>query len=193
MRDLFDLFFTFVRIGLVAFGGGYTIMPVIERELVNGKGWLTMDEVVEFYTIGQITPGVIAVNLASFIGYKRKKTPGALAATAGFILPGVTLVSVTALVLQNFSDIPVVQNAFAGIRLAIAALIARTVVTLCSALIQKRRGVLRNVAALAIALASFTLSLVWYANPVILIIAAGFAGLFCFRPRGPHPLNTGNL
>ncbi|MDR2796204.1 MAG: chromate transporter [Spirochaetaceae bacterium] len=183
MRDLFGLFFTFLKIGLIAFGGGYSIMPIIERELVNGKGWLTMDEVVEFYTIGQISPGVIAVNLASFIGYKQKNILGSVFATMGFIFPGIVLISLAALLLQNFSDIPVVRNAFAGIRLVIAALITKTVIMLAAALIQKQRGLLQNVIAVAISVICFVLSLVWHANPVILVITSGFAGFLCFQPK----------
>jgi chromate transporter len=186
MRDLFGLFFTFVKIGSIAFGGGYSIMPIIERELVNGKGWLTMAEVMEYYTIGQITPGVIAVNLASFIGYKRGKVAGAVFATMGFILPGIMLVTLAALVLQNFNEIPVVQNAFAGIRLVIAALITRTVIMLAGGMIQKQRGVLQNVIALAISVICFVLSLGWHTSPVMLVIAAGLAGFFCFQPPKPQ-------
>ena len=185
MRDLIGLFFTFFKIGLITFGGGYSIMPIIERDLVNGRGWLTMDEVIEYYTIGQITPGVIAVNLASFIGYKRKKALGAVSATMGFIFPGILLITLAALILQNFSDTPVVRNAFAGIRLVIAALITRTVITLAAALIRKQRGLLRNFIAAAIAVICFALSLIWRANPVILVAAAGITGFFCFRPREP--------
>ncbi|MDR2344025.1 MAG: chromate transporter [Spirochaetaceae bacterium] len=185
MRDLFALFFSFLKIGLIAFGGGYSIMPIIERDLVNGKGWLTMDELVEYYTIGQITPGIIAVNLASFIGYRQKKIVGSVFATMGFILPGIILITLAALLLQNLSDIPLVRNAFAGIRLVIAALITKTVVMLSAALIQKQRGLPRNVIALAISVICFVLSLVWHTNPVILVVASGVAGFFCFRPKKP--------
>jgi chromate transporter len=186
MWDLFGLFFIFARIGLIAFGGGYSIMPIMERELVNGKGWITMAEVMEYYTIGQITPGVIAVNLASFIGYKRKKVAGAVFATVGFIFPGIVFVTLVALVLQNFNNIPVVQNAFAGIRLVIAALITKTVIMLAGAMIQKKRGVLQNVIAAAISVICFVLSLVWHTSPVMLVIAAGLVGFFCFQPPKPQ-------
>jgi chromate transporter len=181
---LFDLFFTFLKIGVITFGGGYSIMPILERELVNGKGWLTMDEAVDYYTIGQITPGIIAVNLASFVGYKQGKIAGAIAATVGFILPGVTLVTLAALLLQNFSEIPIVRNAFAGIRLVVCALIVRTVVKLTSSLIQKGRHPLQNTAAAAIFAACLVSSLVWNVNPALLAAASGLAGFFCFTRRG---------
>ncbi|MDR1363166.1 MAG: chromate transporter [Spirochaetaceae bacterium] len=183
MGGLLSLFFTFIKIGLITFGGGYSIMPVIERELVNGKGWVAMDEVIEYYTIGQITPGIIAVNLATFVGYKQNKILGAVFATVGFILPGIILVTVAALLLQNFSEIPVVRRAFAGIRIVVGALILQTIIKLAAALIQKRRGVGQNIIAVAICVICFTLSLVWQASPVLLVAASGLVGFFCFRKK----------
>jgi chromate transporter len=170
--------------GIITFGGGYAILPIVERELVNGKGWLTMDEAVEYYTIGQITPGVIAVNLATFVGYRHKKIFGALCAVMGFILPGVTLITLAALFIQNFNNIPVVRNIFAGIRLVIGAMILQTIVKLTTALAQKRRGVLQNAIAVAICAASFLVSLVWRVNPALIVIAAGISGFFCLRTAG---------
>ncbi|MDR0663044.1 MAG: chromate transporter [Spirochaetaceae bacterium] len=179
-----SLFFTFVRIGLISFGGGYSILPIIERELVNGKGWLTIEEMMEYYTIGQITPGIISVNLATFVGYKHKKIFGGLCATAGFILPGVTLITAAAFFIQNFSDIPVVRNIFAGLRLAVGAMILQTIVKLIAGLVQKRRGVRQNAIAVAICAVSFILSLLWRVNPALLVIAAGLTGFLCFRTAG---------
>jgi chromate transporter len=183
MGGFFSLFFTFVKIGVITFGGGYSIMPIIERELVNGKGWITSDEMIEYYTIGQITPGIIAVNIATFVGYKQKKILGAVFATVGFILPGIILVTLAALLLQNFSKIPVVQRAFAGIRLVVGALILQTIVKLASALVKKQRGIIQNVISAAICVICFTLSLVWQSNPVLLVAASGLAGFFCFRAK----------
>jgi chromate transporter len=186
MGDFLRLFFTFLKIGVITFGGGYSIMPVLERELVNAKGWLTMNELVEYYTIGQITPGMIAVNLATFVGYKQKKIIGAALATFGFILPGVTLITLTALLLKNFSNTPVVQHAFAGIRLVVAALITQTVVKLASMIVQKQRGVLKNMIAAVICVTSFVLSLVWQVNPVMLVAASALAGFICFRRQNTN-------
>ncbi|MDR2802880.1 MAG: chromate transporter [Treponema sp.] len=181
MGDFLRIFFTFLKIGLITFGGGYSIMPVLERELVNAKGWLTMNELIEYYTIGQITPGIIAVNIATFVGYKQKKIVGAVLATFGFIFPGVTLITLTALLLENFSDITVVQHAFAGIRLVVAALITQTVVKLVAMMIQKQHGILKNAITAVICVASFTFSLIWKSNPIILIAASALAGFICFR------------
>jgi chromate transporter len=176
-----SLFFTFLKIGVVTFGGGYAIMPVLERELVNGRGWVTLDEVTDYYTIGQITPGVIAVNLASFVGYKRNGAAGAIVATMGFILPGIMLVTLAGILLQNFSEIPVVRNVFSGIRLAVGALIARTVVSMTARLVKKGRRPFQNAAAILICIVCFVLSFVWKINPVPLIALSGLAGFFIAR------------
>jgi chromate transporter len=183
MRSILSLFFTFLKIGVVTFGGGYAIMPVLERYIVNGKGWVTMDEVIDYYTIGQITPGVIAVNLASFVGYKQNGAVGAVVATIGFILPGIVLVTLAGILLQNFSDIPVVRNAFSGIRLAVGALIARTVAGMAARLVQKGRRPFQNSAAALICAACFMLSFVWKINPIPLIAVSGLAGFFIFRTK----------
>lgn len=156
-------------------------MPIMERELVNGRGWLSTDDLLEYYTIGQITPGIIAVNIASFIGYKQKKIPGAITATAGFVLPGVIMIMLAALLLRNFSEIPVVRNAFAGIRIVVGALILQTVVKLGVGIVQKNRCAVQNLTAVAICVVCFVLSLIWQSNPVLLVSASGLAGFFCFR------------
>jgi chromate transporter len=181
MRDIFSLFFTFFKIGVITFGGGYSIMPIVERELVNGKKWVGMDEVLEYYTIGQITPGIIAVNLATFVGYKQKKILGSIIATIGFILPGIALVIFAAMLIKNFDKIPVVQHAFAGIRIVVGALVLQTIVKLAKALIQKQRGVFQNLIAVTIFVVCFILLLVWQVSPVLLVAVSGFAGFLCFR------------
>lgn len=185
MKACLDIFACFVKIGLVTFGGGYSIMPVLERELVNGKRWLSMDEVLEYYTIGQITPGLIALNIATFVGYRRRKTAGAVLATLGFIFPGVTLIAIAALFLRNLRDIPAVRHAFAGIRLVVGALILRTVRVFIASVIKKERGLPQNAVAVSVCAVCFVLSLVWDANPVPLVAASGLVGFLCFRPPAP--------
>jgi chromate transporter len=183
MRGIISIFFTFLKIGVVTFGGGYAIMPVLERELVNGKSWVTMDEVIDYYTIGQITPGIIAVNIASFVGYKKNGAMGAVIATAGLILPGITLVTLAGILLSNFSNIPIVRNAFSGIRLAVGALIARTVISMAARLVQKGRRPFQNAAAVLICAACFLLSFAWKINPIPLVAVSGLAGFFIFRSK----------
>ncbi|MDR1059279.1 MAG: chromate transporter, partial [Treponema sp.] len=130
MKGYIELLLVFLKIGVSTFGGGYAMLPVLDRELIKGKGWITMDEVMDYYTIAQITPGIIAVNVSTFVGYKRKGPLGGVLATAAFILPGVTLMVVIALFIQRFAEYPAVQHAFGGIRIAVGALILDTIIKL---------------------------------------------------------------
>ncbi|MDR3139756.1 MAG: chromate transporter [Treponema sp.] len=176
MKDYFDLLFTFMKMGCLTFGGGYAMIPVVERELINKKGWTTMDEVMDYYTIAQVTPGIIAVNVSTFVGYKRKGVPGGILTTLGFVFPGILFISIIALFLTNFSDIPAVQHAFAGIRVAVGALILDTVIKLF-------KGVFKDRKAIVIFILAFCLSAALNASPVLLIAAAGLAGFFLYRPK----------
>jgi chromate transporter len=125
-----DLFWTFVKIGLFTFGGGYAMVPVIERELINRKAWINMDEVLDYYTIAQVTPGIIAVNISTFVGYRRKGVAGGILATVGFVLPGILLMTLVSLFLKRFAEYPPVRHVFAGIRIAVGALILDTILKL---------------------------------------------------------------
>jgi chromate transporter len=160
--------------GILTFGGGYAMIPVVERELINKKGWLSMNEVMDYYTISQITPGVIAVNLSTFAGCKRKGPLGGVLATIGFVMPGVCLITAAAIFLANFSELPAVKHAFTGIRVAVCALIADTVIKLI-------RGVFKDKKTVAIYIAAFVLSVVWGLSPMALVIASGLLGLLIFR------------
>jgi chromate transporter len=176
MREFLDLFLTFLKMGCLTFGGGYALLPVLEREVIKKKQWLTMSEAMDYYTVAQVTPGVIAVNVSTFIGYKRKGVAGGIAATLGFILPGAALVTAAAVFLGRFAELPPVKSAFVGIRVAVGALILDTVVKLC-------RGVFRDRTALVIFILAFALSAAASANPILLIVAAGVAGFFLYRGR----------
>lgn len=182
VKEYFDLLLTFLKLGFLTFGGGYAMIPVVERELINKKGWTDMDEVMNYYTIAQITPGIIAVNLSTFIGYKRKGPLGGVLATIGFILPGAVFVLIIAFFLTNFADLPAVKHAFTGIRVAVAALILDTVIKMV-------KGVFKNRKALVIYLIAFVLSVGWKGfsvSPLWLVLASGAAGLLVFRPAKPR-------
>lgn len=129
MKELLKLFLIFAKIGSFTFGGGYAMLPMIQREIVDKNGYATEQEVLDYYAIGQLTPGVIAVNVATFIGMKRKGLLGAAFATFGVVFPSIVIITVIALVLRNFMDITWVQYAFSGIRVAVIALIVKTVIT----------------------------------------------------------------
>ena len=130
MKELFDLFWTFCKIGALTFGGGYAMLPLIQREIVENKKWSTEKEILDYYAVGQCTPGVIAVNTATFIGYKLKGIIGGIIATLGVVFPSLIIILIIAAFLQNFADLAIVQSAFAGIRVAVVALIITTVVKL---------------------------------------------------------------
>ena len=125
-----DLFLTFAKIGAMTFGGGYAMLPIIQREVVEDKGWATEEEVMDYYAIGQCTPGIIAVNTATFIGQKLAGNSGAVSATLGVVFPSVVIISLLASVIEAFSHLVWVQNAFGGIRICVCVLIANAVVKL---------------------------------------------------------------
>ncbi|MDR1909727.1 MAG: chromate transporter [Spirochaetaceae bacterium] len=188
MKALAELFFVFFRISLTTFGGGYAILPVLERELILRRGWISLEEVMDYYTIGQVTPGVIAVNTATFIGYKRGGLPGGFIATLGFICPSLILVLAVALGLSNFADLPVVQHAFRGIRVAVGALILDTVIKMLRGVFAGPKGSKpgARIITLILFLGALALTLFLSLSPVLVVLAAGGAGFLFFRPGPPE-------
>ena len=130
MNEYLDLYITFVKIGCVTFGGGYAMLPILERELVDKKHWTTMDDLRDYFSIGQCTPGIIALNVSTFIGEKKKGVPGALLATTGFLTGPIIIILIIASFLTNFAEQPIVQHAFAGIRVCVCVLIVQAVLRL---------------------------------------------------------------
>lgn len=176
MKELLDLFWTFAHIGAFTFGGGYAMLPLLKRELVEKKHWVTIEEIMDYFAIGQCTPGIIAVNTATFVGYKRKGIPGGIFATFGLVLPSLIIITAIAAGLENFSHIAVVQHAFAGIRVAVGALILDSVIKLF-------RGAVKDFAGILICAASFALSAVFKASPVWVVLAAALAGFLLYMPK----------
>ena len=130
MNEYLDLYTTFVKIGCVTFGGGYAMLPILERELVDKRHWTTMDDLRDYFSIGQCKPGIIALNVSTFIGEKKKGVPGALLATTGFLTGPIIIILIIATFLTNFADQPIVQHAFAGIRVCVCVLIVQAVLRL---------------------------------------------------------------
>jgi chromate transporter len=130
MKELLELYWTFVQIGCVTFGGGYAMLPILERELVDKRHWTTMDDLRDYFSIGQCTPGIIALNVSTFIGEKRKGVTGALAATMGFLTGPIVIILIIAAFLTNFAQLEVIQHAFAGIRVCVCVLIVQAVLRL---------------------------------------------------------------
>lgn len=170
MKILLKLFLIFARIGGFTFGGGYAMLPMLQKEVVEKYGWATQEELMDYYAIGQCTPGVIAVNTATFIGYKIKGISGAIFATLGVVSPSLVIVSVIAAFISNFQDLQVVQHAFAGIRAAVVALII-------SAVIKIGKKSLVDIFTVIIFLAVAGLSFFTDISPILFVVAAGACGL----------------
>ncbi len=175
MKELLELYVAFLRIGAVNFGGGYAMLPLLERDLNEKRHWTTTEELMDYFAIGQCTPGVIALNVSTFIGYKRKKIPGALAATIGFLTIPIMIILVISAFLTNFADLPVVKNAFAGIRVCVCVLIFQAVLRLW------KKSVPDNIA-LILYLVIFAVTVFSGLLPVkvpaaVLVITAGIFGV----------------
>ncbi len=127
MKEYWVLFRTFFWIGSIAFGGGYAVLPILLREIVEKRCWSTEEEMLNYFAVSQSMPGIICVNVSTLIGYRKRGFWGALVATIGVIIPPLIIITVIAAVLSNFADLPWVQHAFAGIRIAVGALVASAV------------------------------------------------------------------
>lgn len=171
MPLLLDLFCAFFRIGLFTFGGGYAMLPLLQREIVEKKHWATEEELLDYFAVGQCTPGIIAVNTATFVGFKEKKLSGAIFATLGVVSPSLVIITVIAELLSNFAHIAAVQNAFAGIRVAVCVLILNSIVKLWkkSVVDKLTLGVF-----IAVFIGSVLLS---HVSPVVFIVAAAVLGI----------------
>jgi len=170
MNIFIDLFLTFSRIGVLTFGGGYAMLPILQREVVENKNWATDEELVDFYAIGQTTPGIIAVNTSTFIGQKQRGSLGGIVATLGFVFPSYIIITLISMFMQNFSELAIIQNAFAGIRVSVYILILNAVLKLW------KNSIVDKVGILIFALV-FILSVSTSLSPVILIILAAFIGV----------------
>lgn len=177
MRELAELFFLFARIGCVMFGGGYAMLPILERELVDKRHWVTSEEIADYYAIGQCTPGVIAVNTATFIGAKRRGNLGGTVATLGILFPSIVIISVIAAFLSNFASYPVVRNAFAGVRACVCVLILNATIKLF-------KGALVDVPAFIIFFVVLLLGTFTNLSPVLAVFGAAFCGIALWKGRG---------
>ena len=171
---LLSLFLSFARVGVMTFGGGYAMIPILEREIVDRQGWASSEELMDYYAVGQCTPGVIAVNTATFIGYRVAGPAGGVAATLGVVFPSVVIICLIAGILTNFADIPAVKSAFTAIRVCVCVLIFNAVVKLW-------KGAVKDKAGLVLFLIVFVLSLFFDISPVIFVLFCALAGLVLTR------------
>ena len=174
MSLLWDLFSTFFKIGMFTFGGGYAMIPLLRAELVIKKKWTDDEEIMDYYSIGQCTPGIIAVNVATFIGYKMKGLIGAIIATIGIVAPSVIIIISLANIINIYMENPYVSHAFAGIRIVVIALILDVVLGMW----KKAVGTILQGCIFIVSL----LGLIWLsASPVAIVIIAAAVGFFVGR------------
>lgn len=170
MKELLDMFFTFARIGGLTFGGGYAMLPMLQKEVVEKRGWATEDELMDYYAVGQCTPGVIAVNTATFIGAKQKGILGSIFATAGVISPSIVIIGIIAAFIRNFAELAAVKNAFAGIRVCVCVLIFNAVSKLY------KKAVI-DLPTTVIFVLVFLGSVLFDVSPAVYVVLAGTAGI----------------
>lgn len=193
MKPYVSLFFTFAKIGVCTFGGGYAMLPILQRELVDNKGWATEEELADYYAVGQCTPGVIAVNTATFVGYNRMGWLGGIVATLGVVFPCLVIIMAIAAFLSNFMHLDVVVHAFNGVRAGVVALILSSVLKLLkTSLVDWKTRIIYVVVLLAGAVGVWApmpggaLGQVLGAlcSPVFLVMVSGLVGLAIYREKG---------
>ena len=174
MRIYWELFSSFARIGAMTFGGGYAMIPLLEREVVEKHGWATEEELMDYYAVSQCTPGVIAVNVATFIGFKIAGNLGGIVATLGVVTPSLLIIMLIASILTNFADVPAVKSAFAGIRVCVCVLIFNAVMKLWKKAVVDKGS-------LILFLAVFLLSVFFKISPVWFVVLCAAAGIVLTR------------
>lgn len=166
-----SLFASFFKIGLVTFGGGLAMLPILKRDLVDSKGWLTEDEILDYFAIGQSTPGVIAVNVATFVGYKRAGVIGSVFSTSGIVFPSLIIISLIAAFVSNFNELVWVQKALKGINVAVSVLLVKAVFSF-------GKKTVFDICTFLIAALSFVLMFVFKVQGVWIVIGSAFLGWF---------------
>lgn len=177
MKELMELYWAFFRIGGLTFGGGLTMLPMLKYELVQKRDWISEEQLLDCYAIGQCTPGIIAINTATFVGYLRKGVVGGISATLGMMSPSVMIITVIALCLENFMDNVWLQHALMGVRGVVCALMLNTVITLAKkSLVSPVTYLICGVAFLAAMFTDIPL--------IVIVFAAGVLGILKEKGRG---------
>ena len=169
-KILFELFWSFFKIGAVTFGGGISMLPIIDRELCQKKGWVSQDELIDYYAISQATPGIIAVNVATFCGHKLKGSLGAAVSTLAVVIPSIIIISLLASCINTVEQIPVIKKALMGINIAVAANLSYSIIKLSG------KTVASFFSFLLFALA-FVLVYFFKVNVVLVIFSSAFLGV----------------
>lgn len=190
MKELFDLFFTFMKIGAVSFGGGYAMLPILTREFCDKRGWVSDTELNDYFAIGQVTPGIIAVNVATFIGNKRKGIIGGIFATVGLVVAPVIIITLIAALLTNFAELEIVKHAFAGIRVCVCVLILSAILRLWKKSVPDIPATI--ICVLIFLISAFADYLPIKVSPVILVILAAAVGIILESIRASKKAKGGD-
>ncbi len=170
VKKLLSLFLTFAKIGSITFGGGLTMLPLLTREIVEKRKWATEEQLLDYYAVGQCTPGIIAVNTATFIGYYQAGVLGGIFATIGMVTPSIIIIVAVAALLQQFMEYQIVASALMGIRAVVCALLSHTVITLA-------RKSLVDVVTVVLFILGLILCFVFDITPIIIVIIGGVLGV----------------
>ena len=178
MKEYLQLFWAFMKVGALTFGGGYAMLPILQRDIVEHYKWASEEEVMDYYAMAQCLPGIIMVNTSTFIGQHRKGTLGGFIAGFASTVPSLVIITVIAMFLTRFAEYPVVQNAFAGIRACVVVLIINAVVKLWKSAIVDRKTLVIVFAPI------FLLSAFTGVSPILLVVAAAAAGVIITLASG---------
>ena len=170
LKQLAELYYIFAKIGTFTIGGGLAMMPMMEKELIDKKGWITEEDLLDYYAIGQSTPGIVAVNVSTFVGYRQAGILGGIVSTLGMVTPSLVIIMILAGLINSISDYPVAQKALNGINVAVAALLTSVVVKFA-------KKTIKNIWNVLFMLASFALVYFLKVPPFWIIIAALLTGV----------------
>lgn len=176
LKELIEIFLVFTKVGLFIFGGGYSMLPIIQKDLVENRQWVTEEEVLDYYALSQCIPGVIAVNTAMFIGNKRKGKPGLICAALGMIFPSIVIIIIVAMFFNAFMKYEVVKQAFNGIRIAVSVLIVNATLKLWKTAVIDKWGII-------IFIVTFLLLILVNISPILPVVAASVAGILLLRKQ----------
>lgn len=172
-KTYWELFVTFVKIGLLTIGGGYAMLPMMQGELVDKKKWIDEEELLDYYAVGQSTPGIIAVNVATFVGFKKKKVLGGIIATLGIITPSLVIIMILASLISSIDQYPMVQKAMGGINVAVCALIT-------DACLNFLKKTCKGVLSIVILLCSFSAIYFFKIPSFVIVLSAAILGIVVY-------------
>ena len=179
MREIFEIFRVFFKIGALTFGGGYTMLPLLKSEIVRDRHWVTEEDMIDYFAISQTLPGIVAVNTSMLIGWNRRRAPGLFAACLGMVTPSIIIILIIALFIENFLEHEAVMHAFNGIRIAVGALITKTVFEMGAKSLKDKACALIFIISLGV----FTFADI---SPVIPVLFGAAAGVSMMKGREPR-------